>query len=139
MATVKLGDLSKKMARLDVCMMTTKASRGGLSSRPMSNNGDVEYDGNSYFFTYEDSKVASELKANKSVSLGFQGKDMLFITIAGKATLVKSKTRLQQHWLDELKMWFKEGIETTGIIMIHVKADSIKYWHKEEQGEIKVK
>jgi general stress protein 26 len=50
MANKKLKELSRKMKKLDICLLTTQNGRGGLHSRPMSNNGDVAYDGNSYFF-----------------------------------------------------------------------------------------
>ena len=47
MADKTLKDIATKMAKLDIALLTTHTSRGQLSSRPMSNNGDVEYDGNS--------------------------------------------------------------------------------------------
>ena len=49
MADLTLPELSKKMAKMDFAMMSTVAMDGGLTARPMSNNGDVEYDGVSYF------------------------------------------------------------------------------------------
>ena len=47
MAKVSLSDISKKMRKLDICMISTVGAYGHLTSRPMSNNGDVEYEGNS--------------------------------------------------------------------------------------------
>src|SRR5690349_14476193 len=47
-----IKDLSEKLAKIDFCMLTTNAAAGVLNSRPMSNNGDVEYDGDSWFFSY---------------------------------------------------------------------------------------
>jgi len=136
MTKSQLSDVSKMMSKLDICMMTTTAPDGALTSRPMSNNGDVEYDGNSYFFTYEQAEVIEELKENENVNLSFTGKDQLYIAITGKAALVTDKEVLKEHWLDELKQWFKEGIETPGITLIHVKANRIKFWHNEEEGEV---
>jgi len=137
MAETQLSDISKMMSKLDICMMTTAAPDGIISSRPMSNNGDVEYDGNSYFFSYEQSQVINELKKNGNVNLSFTGKNQLYISIAGRALLTTDKEVLKEHWLDELNQWFEDGIETPGIILIHVRADRIKFWHKEKQGEIK--
>ena len=42
-ATIK--KVAEMMRNLDYCMMTTRASDGGLHARPMSNNGEVEFDG----------------------------------------------------------------------------------------------
>jgi general stress protein 26 len=52
MKKVSLKKIADKMKNLDICMMTTQDGRNVYHSRPMSNNGKVEYDGNSYFFTY---------------------------------------------------------------------------------------
>lgn len=119
-------------------MMTTKTTRGAMQSRPMSNNGDVKYDGNSYFFTYEDSQKVKDLKKDASVNLSFEAKGGMFINVMGKGRLITSKTIMQEHWLPSLKQWFKDGIDTEGIVMIVVKATRIKYWYKMEMGEVKV-
>ena len=138
MAELQLSDVSKMMSKLDICMMAISAMDGTLTSRPISNNGDVEYNGNSYFFTYEKSEVITELKKNGNLNLSFTGKDELYISITGKAQLIIDKRVLKEHWLDELEQWFEDGIDTAGIILIHVKADSIKFWHKDKQGEVKL-
>lgn len=138
MAELQLSDIIVKMRKLDICMMTTLAEDGHLTSRPMSNNGDVAYDGNSYFYSYEDAEVIRELKLNANVNLAFEGPDKLYIAISGKSDLLKDKEILKQHWVESLDAWFKDGVETPGIIMIHVKAETIKFWHKEENGEVKL-
>ena len=51
MTDMTLSDLAKKMADIDFCMLSTRTAGGEIAARPMSNNGDVEYDGDSYFFS----------------------------------------------------------------------------------------
>ena len=138
MAAKKLGDISTKMRKLDICMLTTRTARGLLTSRPMSNNGDVEYDGNSYFFSYEDSSVVKDIKESPQVNLGFEGPKYLYISVSGRARIIRSKTTMEEHWLPELKRWFDQGIDTPRIVMIHVKGNRIKYWQQEDQGEIRL-
>ena len=57
-----LPDISKEMTKIDLCMLTTKSGRGALMARPMSNNGDVEYDGISYFFTFKRTGKIRDIK-----------------------------------------------------------------------------
>ena len=135
---ISLATMSGKMRKLDICMLTTHTSRGLISSRPMSNNGDVEYDGNSWFFTYDKSRTVKDISENPQVNLGFNGPKDLYISLTGKAKLIKNRTIMAEHWLNELKQWFPEGIDTPGIIMIHVKANRIKFWQREDEGEIKL-
>lgn len=131
-----LKDISKKMKDLDLCMMTTVTSGGMTASRPMSNNGEVEYDGNSYFFTWGKSRLAKDLKRNPHVNLAFNGPKKLFVSVTGKAKLTKDPEQMAEHWNDSLNQWFKDGVETKGVVMIKVKARRIKYWQNEEEGEM---
>jgi len=131
-----LKDIAAKMANLDIAMLTTHTSRGQLSTRPMSNNGDVEYDGNSYYFTYEGSRTVRDISENPQVSLGFNGPKRLYLTVVGTASLIRQKATMQKHWLPELKRWFKDGIDTPGIVLVRVRAKRIKYWQDEEEGEL---
>ncbi|MBC7936363.1 MAG: pyridoxamine 5'-phosphate oxidase family protein [Rhizobacter sp.] len=136
MATISLSGLAKQMKELDICMMITNTKRGGMNCRPMSNNRDVTYKGDSYFFTYEQSAKIKELEANPAVCLSFEGKDEMYISVAGKAKLIRKKQAFGEHWQDSLAQWFKDGIDTKGMVLVHVKGSAIKYWQREKQGSI---
>ncbi len=136
MTTLSLATLAKQMKQLDICMMTTNTKRGSMNSRPMSNNRDVTYKGDSYFFTYEKTSKVRELEVNPAVCLNFEGKDDMYISVAGKAKLIRDKEMFQEHWQDSLNQWFPEGPDTKGIVLIHVKGGSLKYWQREKEGSI---
>ena len=138
MADKKLSEISSKMRKLDICMLTTQNSRGSLNSRPMSNNGDVEYEGHSYFFSYENSSAVKDIEVNPQVSLGFEGPKRLYISVTGRAKIVRNRARMEEHWLKELERWFEQGLDTPGIVMIHVRGARIKYWQDEDQGQVKI-
>jgi general stress protein 26 len=54
-----LGEISKRMAGIDIAILSTHTKGGQIANRPMSNNGDVEYDGTSYYFTYEQARTVA--------------------------------------------------------------------------------
>lgn len=142
MTSMTLQDLSSQLKKIDFCMLSTNAGAGRIGSRPMSNNGDVDYDGDSWFFSYEDTRKVAEIRKNDSVSLTFTappsllGKPGIFIAIEGTAQLVTDKAAFEAHWVKDLDRWFPDGIDTPGIILIKVSADSIQYWDGEDNGEI---
>src|SRR5688572_28630936 len=74
MPTAKQAAL-KKVARLmrdlDFCMFTTHTSRGQLRARPMSNNREVEFDGDVWFFSAADSQKIRDIEANPVVHLSY--------------------------------------------------------------------
>ncbi|RYY48841.1 MAG: pyridoxamine 5'-phosphate oxidase [Chitinophagaceae bacterium] len=137
MKTAALSTLAQKMKNLDFCMMVTQDGHHGYHSRPMSNNGEVEYDGNSWFFTYDDSAKVKHIEADAKVSLIYQTDKMLFIECYGRASIIKQKAVMAEKWIDELSRWFPEGLETPGICLIKVTATRIRYWDKEGEGEYK--
>lgn len=62
--------VSRLLAELDIRSFTTSSADGALHGRPMSNNGEVEYDGDSWFFAREDSRKVTEIDSDPHVGLG---------------------------------------------------------------------
>ena len=138
MATNKLAVIAKTMKDLDICMMSTNGPRGVVNTRPMSNNRDVKYNGESFFFSYTNSRKIKDIMRTASVSLSFTGKSGTYLIVNGKARLIKDKSIWEQHWDNSLNQWFKKGMDTPGIVLIAVKASNIKYWMNYKEGEIKL-
>jgi general stress protein 26 len=139
MTKMSLADISKKMRDIDVAMLSTHTDGGAIAGRPMSNNREVDYDGDSYYFTWSDSRMVSDIERNPKVSLIFQGKQFFSIAVEGNAEVVRDKKAFEEHWTKDLDDWFKDGIDTKGVAMIKVHADRIHYWSGEEDGELKLK
>lgn len=144
MGDMTIQDLAKKMKDIDFCMFSTKTDGGLIASRPMSNNGDVEYDGVSWFFTYENTRLVRDLSQDRHAELGFSGaKSMLgkpgiFVSVQGDAELIRDKNQFEEHWTKDLDRWFPDGIDTPQIVLIKVRATRIHYWDGEDQGEVRV-
>ncbi|WP_205853799.1 pyridoxamine 5'-phosphate oxidase family protein [Phenylobacterium deserti] len=139
-----LQDLSQKMRDIDFTTVFTRTEGGALAGRPMSNNGEVEYEGDSYFFAWDDSRVAGDIARDPQVGMSLQGskgllgKPPLFITIEGRAELIRDKAQFQEHWTKDLDRWFENGPDTPGVVMIKVRAERIHYWDGGDEGEIPV-
>ncbi|WPB57306.1 pyridoxamine 5'-phosphate oxidase family protein [Xylophilus sp. GOD-11R] len=138
MSFKSLSELAHQMAEIDVAMLSTHTEGGNIASRPMSNNSEVDDNGDSYYFTWEDSRMVADIEANPSVSLAFQGGKRFMVAIEGQAELVRDKGRFQQYWKPELDDWFEQGVETPGVVMIKVHATRAHYWSGEEGGEVAV-
>lgn len=145
MATKTMSDISDMMAKIDFCMLETVTDGGLIAARPMSNNGDVEYRGQTWFFSYEDSRKIRDIRAENRVSLSFQGSGGLLglvgkpgamIVVQGHASLIDDRETFAEHWVKDLEFWFEDGIDTPGMIMIRVDADRITYWDGMEQGTL---
>lgn len=142
--TLALSDISKKLKDIDFAMLSTFSSNGEIASRPMSNNGDVEYDGDNYFFAFDDTHMIKEIEANDHVGLTFVGsksllgKPPIFIAIEAKAELIRNKAAFEAHWNTDIAKWAKDGIDTPGLTLIKAHATRIHYWDGEDEGELAV-
>lgn len=139
MAKATLKQIAKYMKGIDYAMLTTVDGRGNSISRPMSNNGDVDYNGTSYFFTYANTPKVREIKKNPKVGVQYTNMklfaDNIFISISGTAELTTDRDEMAKHYTPELKAWFPDGLDTKGMMLISVKAKTIHYWKGFEEGE----
>ena len=142
-----LKDIAETMRDIDFCMLTTVAENGAIAARPMSNNREVEYDGDSWFYSTDDSHMAKDIAANPNVGLSYQGdagllgvigKPGAFVHVEGRASLIRDKAVFAEHWQNSLDRWYPQGIDTPGMVMIKVHAGRIHYWDGEDEGEVSV-
>ncbi|TMJ20235.1 MAG: pyridoxamine 5'-phosphate oxidase [Alphaproteobacteria bacterium] len=142
MADRTLAEIAEKMRDLDFCMLSTRTESGAIASRPMSNNREVDYDGDSWFFTCDDTRMVEEIAANPQVGLAYQGKaGMLglrpfFLAVEGRATLIRDKGQFAEHWTKGLDLWFERGIDTPGLVLIKVHGERAHYWDGGDAGEL---
>jgi general stress protein 26 len=131
--------VAKLMRNLDFCMLTTHATRGGLHARPMSNNGEVEFDGDVWFFSEANSRKVREIEAEPTVHLSYVDlDDWRFVSLSGNAEIVRDARKKHELWLEDLKQWFDEGPESDGIVLIKVTPSVVSYWTKDDEGELRI-
>ena len=142
MADLTLEDISEKMRDIDFAILSTRTEDGAIAGRPMSNNRQVDFDGDSYFFTLDSTRTVADIRREPQVGLGYQGKSgalgmkPFFITLEGRAELIQDKAQFTAHWTKDLDAWFKEGIDTPGLTLIKVRATRLHVWDGYEEAEI---
>jgi general stress protein 26 len=80
MTNKNLADIAEEMAGIDIAILSTYTENGEIANRPMSNNGDVSYDGTSYYFTYEQARAVADIQRNPKSLWGFPRKAASFQT-----------------------------------------------------------
>jgi general stress protein 26 len=141
--TKTLHDIAKDMAGIDIAILSTHTEGGQIANRPMSNNGDVAYDGTSYYFALGTTRAVTDIERDPKVALGFSSEaglfsDGIYVAVEGIAELIRDKAAFAQHWNSDLDKWFDKGADTPNLTLIKVKAQRITYWKGTDEGEIRV-
>jgi len=122
----KLRELVKD---IDFCMLTTVDEGGDLHSRPMSSNGDIDEDGDIWFFTNASSLKVSEISKLPKVNVSFADPDnQRYISVSGTAQLVRDRAKIDELWRPEFKMWFPEGKDDPEVALLRVNLEKAEYW-----------
>jgi general stress protein 26 len=126
-------EIAQLLKDIDICMLVTRID-GTLRGRPMSNNGKVEFDGDSWFFSYRDSGKVREIADDPAVELAYIATDQgTWISVEGTAEMVEDDARKRELWDDGLAEWFTEGPDNDRVVLVKVRADRIHGWANGEE------
>ena len=124
-----LQKLRKMVKDIDFCMLTTVDEDGALHSRPMSVNGDIDPDGDLWFFTNASSHKVTEITKLPKVNVSFADPDnQHYVSISGKAQLVRDRNKIDELWRPEFKIWFPEGKDDPQVALLRVSLEKAEYW-----------
>ncbi|WP_375195692.1 pyridoxamine 5'-phosphate oxidase family protein [Sphingobium sp.] len=142
MMTMTISDISEMMRDIDFAMLATHTKGGAIGARPMSNNREVDYDGDAWFFADDTTLMVEDIEADARVNLSYQGKSGLlgmrpfFLAVEGRAVIIRDRTSFADHWTKGLERWWPDGIDTPGLVLIKVSGERVHYWNGEEEGEL---
>jgi general stress protein 26 len=126
-------EIADMIKDIDICMFVTR-SNGSVRGRPMSNNRNVEYDGDSWFFSYRDTPKVDEIEADPHVELAYIATDRgTWVSIEGVAEIVEDDEKKKALWDKQLEGWFQEGPEDDDVILLKVRAERVHAWANDEE------
>lgn len=121
----KLGELIKEMK---FAMLTTVHEDGTLRSRPMATQ-QIEFDGDLWFFTGLSSNKVHELDTHHEVNVSYSNSDdNRYVSVTGKAQVVRDRTKMEQLWNPLYKAWFPKGLDDPDICLLKVHVTGAEYW-----------
>ena len=130
--TTKADDLQKLkelVKDIDFCMFTTVDESGDLHSRPMSANGEIDPNGDLWFFTDITAQKVAEGKSSPKVNVSFADPaNQHYVSITGVAQLVRDRKKIEELWKPEFKLWFPEGQDDPKIALLRITLEKGEYW-----------
>ena len=112
---------------IDFTMLTT-ISNGKLHSRPMSTQ-EMDENGDLWFFTQDDSRKIEEIQADNRINAGYSDPDgNTFVSVFGRADVVKDRAKIEELWSPIYKAWFPEGLDDPHVCLLRVHVEDAEYW-----------
>ena len=121
----KLYDMIKDVR---IAMMTTVEPDGELHSRPMYNQ-EADENGDLWFFTHLAEPKVMEISKDNQVNLGYSDPSKQhYVSVSGRAEIVRDKATIKDKWSEGMKTWFPKGIDDPQIALIRVRPVKGEYW-----------
>lgn len=111
-----------------VCMFTTMLEQLPLATRPMSVRKVCDQ-GNFWFLSSIDSNKNIEIGVDERVQLFFSDPvHSEFLSVFGKATILRDKEKIEELWHQMAKSWFIEGVDDPTLSVIKIEPYKTEYW-----------
>jgi general stress protein 26 len=123
-ATKKMWSMMKDIG---FAMMTTEDG-DNLRARPMV-AAQKEFDGSLWFYTRASSHKVDEVQGDQRVGVTYADPSKQdYVSLSGKARLVRDKAAITEHWQESMRTWFPKGTDDPDIALLRVEITEAEYW-----------
>ena len=131
----KIKELTKD---IHIAMLTTVADDGTLHARPMATES-TSFDGTLWFITRIESGKVEEIREDSHVLVSYeQPKDGIYLSLQGRAGIIRDRATIKDHWYKGADGWFKEGSDDPAAALIQVKITGGEYWQNSSSGIVRM-
>ena len=87
------------------------------------------FDGSLWFFTSDEAPKVGELERNPHVGLSYGAPDKdLYVSVSGRATLVRDKAKAEELWNVFAEAWFPDGVDDPHLALLRVDVEQAHSW-----------
>jgi general stress protein 26 len=123
---------------IEIAMLTTQSSDGSLTSRPMATQR-VEFDGELWFFTEASSHKVDDVNQHSNVNVCYSDSEKnRFISVSGKARIVRDKSKALALWQPFLRAWFQGGVDDPEVALLKVTVERVEYWESASSKVVRI-
>jgi len=115
------------MKSISFAMLTTEDD-DQLRARPMV-AAQSDFDGTLWFFTRASSHKVDEVQQDQRVGVTYADPSKQdYVSLSGKARLVRDKAAIDSHWGEAMRTWFPKGKDDPDIALLKVDVTMAEYW-----------
>jgi len=112
----------------NIALFTTNLTKLPLDARPMATQ-DVDDDGNIWFLSGKSSDKNKDIAADPRVQLFYANNSGYeYLSVYGTASITTDRKKIEEHWTEMAKAWFKDGKDDPELTVVKVKPEAAYYW-----------
>ncbi len=119
----------KLLQQFHTAMLITTGG-GELRARPMA-IAKVEDDGRVWFLTGAETAKVHEIENETRVLLTCQNDRSAYLSLGGRADLVRDHAKIAELWQEPYRVWFPQGKDDPSIELIVVRPEQGEFWDNE--------
>lgn len=124
------------LRQFHTAMLVTHAGDGSLRARPMA-IAQVGDDGRIWFVTGAESAKTHEIEADTRVHIVCQNDRSAYLSLSGRADLVRDRAKVDDLWSEAFRVWFPGGKDDPNLELIVVRPETGEFWDNEGFNKIK--
>ena len=124
-----LAKVRELLMEFPIAFMVT-VNAGDVTARPIGIVGDhAAFDGTLWFITDKRSRKVRAIESGAITTLLFQNdKDGDYLQLAGRASVVDDRSRLEKLYTTLQRTWFPKGLDDPDITLVQFDAAEGNYW-----------
>jgi general stress protein 26 len=123
-----LKKLAELMKGIRIAMLTTLATDGSISARPMEVHGKT-FDGTLWFLARSDSEMVDQIARNQHVTLTLaDSSESKYLALKGRASVNHDRAKIGELWNPIYQAWFPKGKDDPEITVLRVDVSEADYW-----------
>lgn len=129
--------LNELIENIEIAMLTT-IDGGVLRSRPMRTM-EAEFDGDLWFFTSSETHKDDEIKKDNRVNVSYAAPDKnTYVSVSGRAEIVRNREKIEEFWNPLFKAWFPEGLDDPSLILLKISVEQAEYWDSPSSAFVQI-
>jgi general stress protein 26 len=124
------------LAKFDTAMLVTHTADQSLRGRPMQIAG-IDDDSRVWFLTAIESGKVEEIVHDTHVAVICQKDRDLYVSLSGRATLLRDRAKVEELWKEPFRAWFPKGKDDPELALVSVTPQEGEYWDNEGLKKIK--
>ena len=126
----QLEHFRKLLKEFHTAMLVTHGSDEKLRARPMA-IAQVEDDGRVWFITGAETAKTHEIEKDTRVHLVCQNDRSAYLSMSGRADLVRDRAKVAELWQEPFRVWFPGGKDDPNIELIAIRPEDGEFWDNE--------